>query len=66
VSARFIAKGGVLLACGENSSVLASRWPDIVVGVVIAGVFLVSALGVPARVHPRHASTAGAVGRQPR
>jgi cation diffusion facilitator family transporter len=40
-----IANGGVLLAAA-GSYLLASRWPDIVVGVVIAGLFLLSALGV--------------------
>jgi len=40
-----IANGGVLLAAA-GSYLLASRWPDIVVGVVIAGLFLISALGV--------------------
>jgi cation diffusion facilitator family transporter len=40
-----IANVGVLLAAG-SSYVLASRWPDIIVGTVIAGIFLNSALGV--------------------
>jgi cation diffusion facilitator family transporter len=40
-----IANGGVLLAAA-GSYLLASRWPDIVVGVIIAGLFLLSALGV--------------------
>ena len=40
-----IANVGVLLAAGA-SYVLASRWPDIVVGAVIAGLFLSSSLGV--------------------
>jgi len=40
-----IANGGVLLAAA-GSYLLVSRWPDIVVGVVIAGMFLLSASGV--------------------
>jgi len=40
-----IANGGVLLAAA-GCYLLASRWPDIVVGVIIAGLFLISALGV--------------------
>ena len=40
-----IANGGVLLAAA-GSYLLASRWPDIVVGVIIAGLFLLSALGI--------------------
>jgi cation diffusion facilitator family transporter len=40
-----IANVGVLLAAG-GSYFLASRWPDIIVGVIIAGLFLVSSLGV--------------------
>ncbi|MBS0324920.1 MAG: hypothetical protein JSS46_00060 [Proteobacteria bacterium] len=40
-----IANLGVLAAAGAGS-MLASRWPDIVVGVVIAGVFLRSAAAV--------------------
>lgn len=40
-----IANGGVLLAAA-GSYLLTSHWPDIVVGVIIAGLFLLSALGV--------------------
>lgn len=40
-----IANVGVLLAAG-TSYLLASRWPDIIVGAIIAGLFLSSALGV--------------------
>lgn len=40
-----IANVGVLLAAG-SSYILVSRWPDIIVGTIIAGVFLSSALGV--------------------
>lgn len=40
-----IANVGVLLAAG-CSYLLASRWPDIVVGTLIAGLFLHSAFGV--------------------
>lgn len=40
-----IANVGVLFAAG-GSYVLVSRWPDIVVGGIIAGLFLSSALGV--------------------
>lgn len=40
-----IANVGVLLAAG-SSYWLASRWPDILVGLVIAGLFLKSALNV--------------------
>lgn len=40
-----IANVGVLLAV-LGSYLLESRWPDIVVGLVIAGLFLVSAIGV--------------------
>lgn len=40
-----IANVGVLLAAG-SSYTLGSRWPDIIVGTLIAGVFLSSALGV--------------------
>ncbi|MGF6880259.1 cation diffusion facilitator family transporter [Paraburkholderia sp. MM5477-R1] len=40
-----IANVGVLLAAG-SSHILVSRWPDIIVGTIIAGVFLSSALGV--------------------
>ncbi|MEO8187784.1 MAG: cation diffusion facilitator family transporter [Burkholderiaceae bacterium] len=40
-----VANGGVLLAAA-GSYALASRWPDLVVGVIIAGLFLASSLGV--------------------
>jgi cation diffusion facilitator family transporter len=40
-----IANVGVLLAAG-SSFLLASRWPDIIVGTIIAGIFLNSALGI--------------------
>ena len=40
-----IANVGVLLAAG-GSYLLASRWPDILVGSIIAGLFLASALKV--------------------
>jgi cation diffusion facilitator family transporter len=40
-----IANAGVLLAAA-GSYLLASRWPDIIIGVVIAGLFLSSALKV--------------------
>lgn len=40
-----IANVGVLFAAG-SSYLLASRWPDIIVGVIIAGLFLSSALSV--------------------
>ena len=40
-----IANVGVLLAAGA-SYLLASRWPDVFVGTIIAGLFLSSALGV--------------------
>jgi len=40
-----IANVGVLLAAG-GSYALASRWPDLVVGAIIAGFFLASSLGV--------------------
>ena len=40
-----IANVGVLLAAAA-SYLLTSRWPDIIVGTIIAGVFLSSALGV--------------------
>jgi cation diffusion facilitator family transporter len=40
-----IANGGVLLAAA-GSYALVSSWPDLVVGVAIAGVFLASSLGV--------------------
>jgi cation diffusion facilitator family transporter len=40
-----IANVGVLMAAA-GSSLLASRWPDILVGATIAGLFLHSALGV--------------------
>jgi cation diffusion facilitator family transporter len=40
-----VANVGVLLAAG-GSYALASRWPDVVVGATIAGLFLASSLGV--------------------
>jgi Co/Zn/Cd efflux system component len=40
-----IANVGVLLAVG-GSYLLESRWPDIVAGLIIAGLFLVSAIDV--------------------
>jgi cation diffusion facilitator family transporter len=40
-----IANAGVLLAAA-GSYLLVSRWPDIIVGSIIAGLFLSSALGV--------------------
>ncbi len=40
-----IANVGVLLAAG-SSSLWASRWPDILVGSIIAGLFLHSAIGI--------------------
>lgn len=40
-----VANAGVLLAAG-STYVLASRWPDIIVGVVIASLFLSSAYNV--------------------
>jgi Co/Zn/Cd efflux system component len=40
-----IANVGVLLAAG-SSYILASRWPDIIVETILAGIFLGSALGV--------------------
>jgi Co/Zn/Cd efflux system component len=40
-----MANGGVLMAAAM-SDVLMSRWPDILVGVVIASLFLSSALHV--------------------
>jgi cation diffusion facilitator family transporter len=40
-----VANIGVLLAAG-GSYALASRWPDVVVGATIAGLFLASSLGV--------------------
>lgn len=40
-----IANVGVLLATGA-SYLLLSRWPDIIVGVVIAGLFVHSAIGI--------------------
>lgn len=40
-----VANVGVLIAAGA-SALLASRWPDIVVGTIIAGLFLRSATGV--------------------
>lgn len=40
-----IANAGVLMAAGA-SYLLASRWPDIIVGAIIAGLFLSSAFGV--------------------
>lgn len=43
-----IANVGVLLAAG-GSHLLASRWPDIIVGCIIASLFLSSALGVMSR-----------------
>ena len=45
-----IANAGVLLAAG-GSYVLASRWPDIVVGAIIAGLLLGSAVSVLRRSH---------------
>jgi len=56
-----IANVGVLLAAGA-AYVLASRWPDIIVGCIIAGLFLRSAFDVlrdsvrALRVAPTHAS----------
>jgi cation diffusion facilitator family transporter len=40
-----VANVGVLLAAGGTYA-LASRWPDVVVGATIAGLFLASSLGV--------------------
>jgi len=40
-----IANVGVLLAAG-SSALLASRWPDILIGIAIASLFLCSAFGV--------------------
>ncbi len=40
-----IANVGVLLAAG-SSYLLSSRWPDIIVGAIIAGLFLESALNI--------------------
>ena len=40
-----VANVGVLLAAG-GSYVLASRWPDLVIGAIIAGLFLASSLSV--------------------
>ena len=40
-----IANVGVLIAAG-GTYLLASRWPDIVIGAIIASLFLNSALGV--------------------
>jgi len=56
-----IANLGVLVAAGA-AYILASRWPDIIVGCIIAGLFLRSALGVlrdsvsALRLEPTHAT----------
>ena len=51
-----IANVGVLLAAG-SSYLLASRWPDIIVGAIIAGLFLGSAFSVLRQsLHALHAS----------